>query len=320
MEWNGRKYRPAGQVMKKANPDYQDMLKPYGQKNNNGNVWIPVLQMPGNVPQDSVPVSPTPTPSITPTNTPSNTPTNTPTPSVTLTQTPTNTGTATPTPTPTATPAAPPSVTYITNSRDGTNASSYTFNSQNIGGTGLIVVVVGLRGSSSNEPVPSSVTFNGNAMTLAVVRNQGSGGAQSAHSSAIYYFNHTGITTTANFVINASVLAQYCQIGIYRLQNCSNTTPQSTTSAGGYINGVSSTSLTMTLNSITSGSVVVGYSEQGVDTAGVTWSNGTENFDVSAEFGNSSGMSDTSTSTSETYTITYASTTRPRTMTGAAWI
>ena len=129
MEWNGRKYRPAGQVMKQTKPDYQDMLKPYGQKNNNGNVWIPVLQIPGNVPQDAVPVSPTPTPSITPTNTPTNTPTstpgltptttatNTPTPSVTLTLTPTNTPsntpttTATPTNTGTATPTPTPTIT-----------------------------------------------------------------------------------------------------------------------------------------------------------------------------------------------------------------
>ena len=93
MEWNGRKYRPAGQVMKKANPDYQDMLKPYGQKNNNGNVWIPVLQIVGNVPQDAVPVSPTPTPSITPTRTV--------TPTISITKTPTISITPTNTPTPT---------------------------------------------------------------------------------------------------------------------------------------------------------------------------------------------------------------------------
>lgn len=256
---------------------------------------------------------------IDPSPTPTETYTPSPTPTFTITPTYTPTYTPTMTPTPSATPPPPPSVSYITQSRDATNTTSYTFNSQNIGGTGLIVVVVGVRGTTDSGTSPTSVTFNGSAMTQAVSRNQGSTG-QGNYTSAIYYFNHTGVTTTANFAVSTSATAQYCQIGIYRLQNLSNTTPQSTTSAGGYVNGVSSTSLSMTLTGITSGSVVVGYSEQGLDTGGVTWSNGTENFDVLAEFGNSSGMSDTSTATSETYTITYTSTTRPRAMTGAAWI
>ena len=58
MEWNGRQYRPAGQLIRNRKPDFQDMMRPYGQKQNNGNVWVPVLSIPGNVPQPSSGPSP----------------------------------------------------------------------------------------------------------------------------------------------------------------------------------------------------------------------------------------------------------------------
>jgi len=119
MEWNGRKIRPAGNVIKAKEFDFQDALKPLGEKRNNGFVWVPGGQF-GSVRQtSSTPVTPTPTPSVTPTSTltptpsvtptqtitptntgtPTQTPTNTQTPSITPTNTPTNTGSPTPTPT-----------------------------------------------------------------------------------------------------------------------------------------------------------------------------------------------------------------------------
>jgi hypothetical protein len=120
MKWNGRNYRPAGQYIRHSkdnkNFNFEDALKPLGEKENKGNVWHPVLlnQIVMNVPQNAVPVSPTPTPSITPTSsltpTPSitptltNTPTNTQTPSITPTNTNTPTLTTTPTTTPTPSP------------------------------------------------------------------------------------------------------------------------------------------------------------------------------------------------------------------------
>jgi hypothetical protein len=115
MKWNGRNYRPAGQYIRHSkdnkNFNFEDALKPLGEKENKGNIWHPVLlnQIVMNVPEASsgIPVSPTPTPSITPTNT------QTPTPSITPTQTitPTNTGTPTQTPTNTQTPSITPSIT-----------------------------------------------------------------------------------------------------------------------------------------------------------------------------------------------------------------
>jgi hypothetical protein len=115
MEWNGRKIRPAGNVIKAKEFDFQDALKPLGEKRNNGFVWVPGGQF-GSVRQttSSTPVTPTPTPSVTPTSTltptPSitptltNTPTNTQTPSITPTNTNTPTLTTTPTTTPTPSP------------------------------------------------------------------------------------------------------------------------------------------------------------------------------------------------------------------------
>jgi hypothetical protein len=129
MKWNGRNYRPAGQYIRhsKNNKEFnfEDALKPLGEKENKGNVWVPVKQVIMNVPQDAaVPTTPTPTPSLspspsltptqtqtgtpaitsTPTTTPSGTPAITPTPTNTGTPQATTTPTNTTTPTPTATP------------------------------------------------------------------------------------------------------------------------------------------------------------------------------------------------------------------------
>jgi hypothetical protein len=112
MEWNGRKIRPVGNLVKPKEFDFQDALKPLGEKKNNGFVWVPVGMF-GNVqPQStSVPVTPTPTPTQTQTGTPSVTSSPTNTPTNTLTNTPTNTGTPTNTPTPSVTPTFTPTNT-----------------------------------------------------------------------------------------------------------------------------------------------------------------------------------------------------------------
>jgi len=122
MEWNGRKIRPVGNVIKAKEFDFQDALKPLGEKRNNGFVWVPGGQF-GSVQQNTV-VTPTPTPtiSLTPTITPTNTqtPTNTPTPTISLTPsiTPTITvspsvslsPTLTPTPTISLSPTLTPTI------------------------------------------------------------------------------------------------------------------------------------------------------------------------------------------------------------------
>lgn len=245
-------------------------------------------------------VSPTPTPSITPTNTP------TPTPSITPTLT------SSPTPTPSTLPS--PTIDFRTNSRNSTNNTTYNFNSQDIGGTGLIVLVVGIR-SVVDATNTFSATFDGNSMTQASSITRRSSG-RGTHASAIFYYNHTGASTTANFSITNSLFCQYCNIGIYRLQNLTSTTPQSISTAG---NATTSTSLSTTLTGMTIGSPVIIFSDNGADIGGTTWTNATEDFDTFGEFGVSTGAQDIASSSSTTYTITFSSTNRPKTMIGASW-
>ena len=116
MKWNGRTYRPANaQYITKKKPfDFQEALKPYGEKELP--VWNAIVSV-NNETSTPVPVTPTPTPSNTPTGTPASTTTptptntNTPTNTGTPTNTPTNTGTPTRTPNPTTTPTNTPTQT-----------------------------------------------------------------------------------------------------------------------------------------------------------------------------------------------------------------
>jgi hypothetical protein len=123
MKWNGRTYRPAGAqfIKKKKEFDFEEALKPYGQKEMP--VWNSVVGV--NVP----PIQPSPTPSITATATPGATPTQTPsnTPSVTPSQTPSQTPSVTPSITASNTPSVTPSITpSVTPSITPTNTPSVT--------------------------------------------------------------------------------------------------------------------------------------------------------------------------------------------------
>ena len=164
MKWNGRNYRPAGQYIRhsKNNKEFnfEDALKPLGEKESKGNIWVPVKQVIMNVPQttSSVPVSPTPTPSITPTNTQTPTPSITPTQTITPTntgtptQTPTNTGTPTNTPTNTGSPTPTPS-----NLASGTTeANAYLSAVVSAGGTGITPTI-----SAATRTLFTSLVSNG---------------------------------------------------------------------------------------------------------------------------------------------------------------
>ena len=106
MKWNGRTYRPANaQIINKKKPfDFQEALKPYGEKDIP--VWNSVVGV-----NNEIAVTPTPTPTKTATPTPTITSTQTPTPSQTQGASPTPTNTQTPTETPTNTPTLTPTNT-----------------------------------------------------------------------------------------------------------------------------------------------------------------------------------------------------------------
>lgn len=108
MKWNGRAYRPANaQFITKKKPfDFQEALKPYGEKELPA--WNTIVGVNNETSEPAPEVSPTPTGTAQPTPTPTNTPTNTGTPEVTSTPTPTGTSAVTPTPTQTGTPNPTP--------------------------------------------------------------------------------------------------------------------------------------------------------------------------------------------------------------------
>jgi len=110
MKWNGRSYRPVSGITQKKKPfDFQEALKPLGEKNIP--VWNLVMSVDNEVPASPVPTSsPTPTPSITPTITPTPGLSPSPTSTVTPTVTPSISVSVTPSLTPSITPSISPSV------------------------------------------------------------------------------------------------------------------------------------------------------------------------------------------------------------------
>jgi len=315
INWNGRRLTPPNVGRMGINPPpRQNMLVPLKERQTMGNLAIVV-----NVykePEGQVASTPTPTPTVTSTSTPTPSATQTSTPTPTQTSTPTSTPTLTPTPTASSLPS--PTVEYVSTARDATNSSSYSFNSQNIGGSGLIVLAVSTRGGTDNPAPPNSATFDGNAMTEATNNSIGSNG-NGAYSSAIYYYNHTGATTTANFAITTSASAQNCNVAVYRLQNLTSNTPEFTFANSAWQSDVNSTSISVTATGATLGSVVVANLSMGQSNAGTTWTNATETYDVFDELTLTSGAYNTTIAASTTYTATYNTTSRPRVINVVGW-
>jgi hypothetical protein len=280
MKWNGRSYRPPGYGIK-IYPTKQDsiaeLLKPLGEKERKGNVWIPVLNQPINVlKQTQAPVI---TPSVTPTQTGTGTPT--PTPTGTPTQTPTQTGTGTPTPTPTGTSTPTPSPSTpadaVISYRTWVEDSSIT--SCNFGTAGLVCVMV--QSENNNNSSISSVVIDGITATQARLDIYNSLLVQ-----AIYYAVVTG--STGNIQVNYTNTQLRSGIAVWTITSYSSTTP---TYTYGITVGVS-TSLSQITPSLPAGSVgIAGWNNTVNAARNVTWTNATERFDVdySASTGEGSG-------------------------------
>lgn len=164
MKWNGRTYRPAGAqfLKKKKEFDFEEAIKPYGQKEMP--VWNSVVGV--NVP----PIQPSPTPTSTPGASPTPTPSNTP--SVTPSQTPSNTPSVTPSNTPSVTPSVTPSITpSITPTNTPSNTPSTT-PSQTPSNTPSVTPSITASATPTNTPTPSPIpsgTTEANAFLSAVV-------------------------------------------------------------------------------------------------------------------------------------------------------
>ena len=153
-----------------------------------------------------------------PTPTPTPTPTITPTPTVTPTVTPTLTPTITPTNTvtPTPTPSAPSiSIDYIGETYNNTNTTSYTFNNVNIGGPGLIAIVVNI--AAIYGVTVSNPRIGGSAVTKVSASNG---------TCNIFYrsITSTGTTTSVSFSLNNA--PDYgASINVFRIRNNVSNTP-----------------------------------------------------------------------------------------------
>lgn len=242
-------FRPSRPSRPNVNGPSRDQLNKALGISGRGPVWVAGIV--ANVPQETSqpPVSPTPSPTPTQTSseTPTPTPTNTVTPTSSETPTPTPTNTETPTQTPTPTPSPQPSsVTYITSVADATQKTSYSFSNVNIGGEGLIVVVVQTDINTGWGGTPS-VLIDGITSTAAA----GQTANGSSYNSTIHYLRVTSPSSTANIDVNFANNNQTgCRISTYRVQNILNDTPYRTCGATKGEFNISCTLTSLVANSI----------------------------------------------------------------------
>ncbi len=219
MKWNGRTYRPANaQYITKKKPfDFQEALKPYGEKELPA--WSPIVAVNNEVSSTPIPdVTPTPTPSNTPTGTPNPTTTQTGTPNPTPTQTPTGTAAVTPTPTNTGTAAVTPTPTQtgtasVTPTPTNTpTASPIPFSPSGL--TGLQIWNISTSGASV-----SSWTNYG---LLGGVANQGTAFYQPTltNSSLGSYSGQTFVFSSQDYMINSFASTSFSALtsfAVYRM-------------------------------------------------------------------------------------------------------
>jgi len=233
----------------------------------------------------SRPVTPTPTPTntATPTPTPTKTPTPTPTPTNTATPTVTPTKTPTPTPTPTITPTNTPtptptlspqpvSVEYISYSAKTTPAQTHTFNNMDIGGPGLIAVVIHGNGDVGVQ----SISIGGGSAVAAtqVLAAQVYNG--------IYYRRITQTGTTANISVTFALNNIYCAISVFRITNNTNDTPFQTKL---YTTSTQQFSL-LSFTSLPSNAVgICGITTRQNNSNSISWSNSDESYDNNFSIG-----------------------------------
>lgn len=120
---------------------------------------------------------------------------------------------------------SPATVTFLQCAEDASDASTYTFTSQNVGtASSDRYTIVGI-GGDDNATVwdISSVTVGGNSATEAVDY----GGVSSLNNTAIYYIaNPTG--TSQTIVVNTSEAINHLQICVWQANNIQTGTPFAT--------------------------------------------------------------------------------------------
>ena len=271
MKWNGRDYRPARPSRISVYPPREDsmveLLKPLSEKTRKGNIWIPVLNQPLNV-KDPI-TTPPASPSVTPT--------------ISVSPSPT------PTPTPTPSPSVPSeaAISYIT------WAETTSFSSLNVGGNGLVVVVVQGENNTGTSTI-NTVTLDGVAMTQATKSSY-----NGLLPQGIYYGENAG--STVDIVATFTGTNLRSGIAVWLVTNYNSTTPE-------FVDGQTfgtATSRSVTTTSLSAGSVGVSALNNTTSASRTfTWTNATKVFDVgyTASSGEGTGA-DFSQSTSGARTI-----------------
>lgn len=201
-----------------------------------------------------------------------------------------------------------PSISYRTAADDASNASSYSFASQDIGtasGTRTVIVcAVGLT-SGGGAATVSSPTIGGVSATVQKTHN-GGGGAWSCIFNASV---PTGATGTIAFNVTAS---NRCQIMVWAAYNLTSNTAVVTA-------GSSSQSASVNMNTVTGDILVVGGYSNDQASPGVTPTGYTERVDAASSEGTAySGGDFTCVATETPRTITMGWTTLTNGATAAA--
>lgn len=191
---------------------------------------------------------------------------------------------------------APASVTFIASPIDASGLTTYTFSSVAIGVVGASdAVFVVVNGENISSGTINSVTIDGETMTE-IVSIGSLGAGESGRKSAIYAIKSSTLATSSDVVVTWSSTASRCGIGAYVGENISNITAFDTLSVN------SGDPMTGNINVESGGIIIAGARDNSTST--YTWTNLTEDYDVTVEGNAHMTGASLNSSTTQTVTVT----------------
>ena len=175
--------------------------------------------------------------------------------------------------------SSPITITYIGNTSDGTNQTTYTFTGVSIGTASsdrVVIVAPFGRANTTSSMSISSITVGGNTPTTNVAQTSGGGSTSSAQG--IYSINVPS-GTTATIAVTFSTGALRANIAVWTMTGTNGLTTASATANS--ITG--SPTVSTTINVPANGGAVASASGGGSTT---TWTGLTEDFDTLVEAAN----------------------------------
>lgn len=197
-------------------------------------------------------------------------------------------------------------LTFLQSTSSATDASEYTFSSQNLGDAAAdryIIVAVGSRDSGTTSQSISSVTVGGVSATIVVQQRNSATNTDVAGLAIAAVPNGT----TGDVIVTFSETMLRCSIALYRATGLSSATPTD--------NGSSTATAPTYAIDVLAGGFAIGTANSGVNSGTATWTNLTEDYDalVTGEYLNYTGASDTfeTEQTNLAVTCTFTSSTNP---------